>query len=105
MSGSAPLSGREIAPLLAQVPAWRRQGAELRREFRFESFASALAFVAAVGGLAERVGHHPDIDIRYDRVTLALTTHDLGGLTEQDFALAAAVDCLPEAAAARRPAP
>ena len=96
MPAPVPLSGRQIAPLLTQIPAWRRRGVQLRREFRFESFASALAFVAAVGGLAERVGHHPDIDIRYDRVTLGLTTHEIGGLTELDFALAVAVDLLPE---------
>ncbi len=73
--------------------------------FRLRSFASALAFVVAVGGLAERVGHHPDIDSRYHRVPLALTTHDVGGLTEQDFALAAAVDVLPDGAVALRRAP
>jgi 4a-hydroxytetrahydrobiopterin dehydratase len=55
--------------------------------------------------LAERVGHHPDIDSRYHRVPLALTTHDVGGLTEQDFALAAAVDVLPDGAVALRRAP
>ena len=59
---------------------------------RFRDFREALAFVNRVGGLAEAAGHHPDIDIRYNTVTLALTTHDAGGLSAKDFDLARAID-------------
>ncbi len=60
----------------------------------FPDFAAALAFVNRVGTAAEQAGHHPDIDIRYNRVRLALVSHDAGGLTEKDFALAATIDAL-----------
>ena len=81
-----------IAAALARAPGWTRAGAEIRRTYRFGDFRAALAFVNRVGALAEAAGHHPDIDIRYNRVTLALTTHDAGGLTTKDFDLARAID-------------
>jgi 4a-hydroxytetrahydrobiopterin dehydratase len=62
------------------------------RTFQFQDFVAALRFVNRVADLAERAGHHPDIDIRYNRVRLGLTTHDAGGLTGKDFELAAAAD-------------
>ena len=65
---------------------------EIRRTYRFRDFREALAFVNRVGDLAERAAHHPDIDIRYNAVTLALTTHDAGGLSDKDFELARAID-------------
>ena len=64
------------------------------RTFTFEDFRAALRFVNRVGAAAEAAGHHPDIDIRYSRVRLALVTHDAGGLTEKDFSLAAEADKL-----------
>ena len=64
------------------------------RTFQFESFCDAVAFVNKVAGMAEKAGHHPDIDIRYNRVRLALVSHDAGGLTDKDFDLAAGVDLL-----------
>ena len=76
----------------AAGPEWTREEAALTREWAFADFAEALAFVNRVGDLAERGGHHPDIDIRYNAVTLALTTHDAGGLTEKDFGLAREID-------------
>jgi 4a-hydroxytetrahydrobiopterin dehydratase len=81
-----------VARALAQLPGWERAGSAIRRTYRFEDFRAALAFVNRVGELAERAGHHPDIDIRYNAVTLALTTHDAGGLTGKDLDLARAVD-------------
>ena len=78
----------EIARRLASLPGWERQGDEIRRTFVFSDFKASLAFVNRVGALAEAMDHHPDIDIRYSRVTLALTTHDAGGLTARDFELA-----------------
>ena len=81
-----------VAQALGQTPGWERAGSEIRRTYRFKDFREALAFVNRVGDLAERAGHHPDIDIRYNTVTLALTTHDAGGLSAKDFELARAID-------------
>jgi len=68
---------------------WKIEGGELVRTFNFKDFRESLAFVNRVGELAEAAGHHPDIDIRYNKVRLALVTHDAGGLTAKDFELAA----------------
>jgi 4a-hydroxytetrahydrobiopterin dehydratase len=81
-----------IAEALRRTPGWERVGAEIRRTYRFHDFREALAFVNRVGHLAETAGHHPDIDIRYSAVTLALTTHDAGGLSAKDFDLAHVID-------------
>lgn len=86
------LDGASVAQALRQLPGWERAGAEITRTYRFRDFREALAFVNRVGELAERAGHHPDIDIRYSAVTLALTTHDAGGLSAKDFELARAID-------------
>jgi 4a-hydroxytetrahydrobiopterin dehydratase len=83
-----PLDDGEIQSRLARVPGWQRRGDEITRRFEFPDFKGSLAFVNRVGELAEAMNHHPDIDIRYAAVTLTLTTHDAGGLTERDFALA-----------------
>ncbi|HET7342756.1 MAG TPA: 4a-hydroxytetrahydrobiopterin dehydratase [Methylomirabilota bacterium] len=80
-----------IAAALQRAPGWQRAGDVIRRRFELRDFAEALVFVNRVGALAEAAGHHPDIDIRYNAVTLALTTHDAGGLTAKDFDLARAV--------------
>ena len=77
---------------LARLPGWARAGRAIARTYRFEDFRGALAFVNRVGAVAERQQHHPDIDIRYNDVTLSVWTHDAGGLTERDFRLAAAID-------------
>jgi 4a-hydroxytetrahydrobiopterin dehydratase len=82
------LSEEQIREGLAGIPGWERSGSEIRRSFSFPGFRAALAFVNRVGQLAEGMDHHPDIDIRYSRVTLALTSHDAGGLTAKDFELA-----------------
>lgn len=86
------LSEAAIAAALASRPGWSRVGDEIVRTFQFPDFTAALAFVVRVGDLAEAAGHHPDIDIRYNRVRLALTTHDQGGLTDQDLTLAGQID-------------
>jgi 4a-hydroxytetrahydrobiopterin dehydratase len=90
----APLSAAEVASHLKTRPDWRIEGGELVRTFQFEEFPDAVAFVDRVAVLAEESGHHPDIDIRYNRVRLALVTHDAGGLTVKDFAVAAGADKL-----------
>ncbi len=82
---------RELAE---QHIGWRRQGDELRTTVTLHDFAGALAFVNAVGAAAEAANHHPDIDIRWNTVHLVLTTHDAGGLTLLDLALAGAIDRL-----------
>ena len=89
-----PLSDSEIKSRLATVPDWQIDSGELVRTFLFKDFRASLAFVNKVGDLAESAGHHPDIDIRYNKVRLALVTHDAGGITQKDFDLAAAADKL-----------
>ncbi len=89
-----PLTAHEIATHLGVLPEWRIEEGVLTRTFRFEDFPAALTFVNRVGERAEEAGHHPDIDIRYNRVRLGLVTHDAGGLTAKDFELAVVVDRL-----------
>jgi 4a-hydroxytetrahydrobiopterin dehydratase len=84
----------EIKLRLSSLPEWQIQAGELTRIFIHQDFRAALAFVNKVGELAEKAGHHPDIDIRYNKVRLSLVTHDAGGLTAKDFDLAASVDKL-----------
>jgi 4a-hydroxytetrahydrobiopterin dehydratase len=77
---------------LTALPGWKIDSGELVKTFQFKDFREALAFVNGVGKAAESAGHHPDIDIRYNRVRLALITHDAGGLTDKDFDLATAAN-------------
>lgn len=86
------LSAEQANARLASAPEWEIVNGELVRTFQFKDFRAALTFVNRVGELAEEAGHHPDIDIRYNRVRLALVTHDAGGLTDKDFSLAARAD-------------
>ena len=88
------LSAEDANSRLRALPLWKIVAGELVRTFQFEDFRGALSFVNRVGELAEEAGHHPDIDLRYNRVRLALTTHDAGGLTVKDFDLAARADQL-----------
>lgn len=85
---ASPLSDAEVSSRLSLLQSWQREGGEIVRTFQFADFRAALAFVNKVGDLAESAGHHPDIDIRYNKVRLALTTHDAGGLSAKDFDLA-----------------
>ena len=84
----------EIAAALAAVPEWRQRDDAIVRTFQFKDFPAAMKFVDAVAVAAEQAWHHPDIDIRWNKVTLALTTHDAGGLTQKDFDLARQFDQL-----------
>jgi 4a-hydroxytetrahydrobiopterin dehydratase len=81
----------EIQERLSRVPGWERRGQAIRRTWAFADFRAAMAFVNRVADLAEAADHHPDIDIRYSKVTLVLSTHDAGGLTARDFALAESI--------------
>jgi len=90
------LSDDEIASRLEGLPEWSQPGEEIQRTYRFKDFVASMAFVASVAEHAEKVAHHPDILIRYSRVTLSLSTHDAGGITEKDFDFARAADALAE---------
>jgi len=90
----SPLSPEELKAHLANRPEWRVNGREIVRVFQFSDFRAALGFVNHLGILAEEAGHHPDIDIRYNKVRIALSTHDAGGITAKDFALASQADRL-----------
>ncbi|MEO7717066.1 MAG: 4a-hydroxytetrahydrobiopterin dehydratase [Capsulimonas sp.] len=82
----------EVLDHLKRVPLWSRKDGVLTRTFEFKDFTQALQFVNQAGETAESINHHPDIDIRYNKVTFRITTHDSGGLTIHDFELAAASD-------------
>jgi 4a-hydroxytetrahydrobiopterin dehydratase len=85
-------SSAEIVQGLITIPAWRLENVNLVRSFTFSDFGEAMSFVNSVADLAEKAGHHPDIDIRYNKVSLSLSSHDAGGITEKDFSLARQID-------------
>ena len=91
------LSRTEVASKLGSIANWKENGDAISRTFTFKDFAVAMGFVNAVAAEAEKANHHPDIDIRWNKVKLKLSTHDAGGLTEKDFALAKVSDELAEA--------
>jgi len=82
------LTPAQVRRALLTVPGWKRRGGEIWRKFTFAGFLPAIAFVRKVAAYAESRDHHPDIDIRWNQVKLALSTHSEGGLTAQDFASA-----------------
>ncbi len=86
------LSATEIEDALKTHPAWKLHGGKLVREWSFRDFVEAMAFVNRVAAVAEAAGHHPDIDIRYNRVLLGLVSHDAGGITKRDAAMAGQID-------------
>lgn len=93
--GDTPkLDGAEIARLAPAVPVWSTAGERLRRHFVFSDFAHAMRFVNRMAELAEDEGHHPDFSVHYREVDVTLWTHVAGGLTENDFVLAAKIDAL-----------
>ncbi|GAA2878426.1 4a-hydroxytetrahydrobiopterin dehydratase [Streptosporangium fragile] len=86
------LDDSAVEQRLATVPAWRREGDEIRRTITAADFPTAIRIVDEIAVEAEKLNHHPDIDIRWRTLHLALTTHDAGGLTEMDFRLAARIE-------------
>jgi 4a-hydroxytetrahydrobiopterin dehydratase len=94
--GVRPLTAEEISPLLAQLEGWRVEAAadheQLVKRFRFADFVSAVDFVNRITPVAESEGHHPDLVVGWGRVRVQLWTHVAGGLTENDFILAAKID-------------
>ena len=92
MSSRARLSDDVVERELATMPGWERRGDAIARTFEFPSFMDGISFVHRVAEAAERADHHPDIDVRWRRVTCALSTHDTGGITELDTRLAREID-------------
>lgn len=82
------LSSDEIAACLRRSPGWQLTDRAIRKQYTFDTFLDGIRFVDRVATVAEAADHHPDIDIRYTRVTMTLSTHSAGGLTDKDFALA-----------------
>lgn len=88
------LPSDQIQKELSQLKGWQLTGKEIKKTYEMKDFVHAMGFVNSVALLAEKANHHPDVDIRWNKVTLVLTTHSAGGLTEKDFALAKAIDGL-----------
>lgn len=88
----AKLTEAEVEDRLKGLPEWSETGGVIQRTYQFKDFAAAMKFVNAVAALAEKRQHHPDVLIRWNKVTLSLSTHDAGGITEKDFALAKECD-------------
>jgi len=104
-----PFPGHEVAPMtradtaeklntesikgwLSGRKGWKRRSNKLTKDFEFPSFRDSIVFVNRIASLADDVNHHPDIDIRYATVTVTLTTHDAGGITDKDLSLAEQID-------------
>jgi 4a-hydroxytetrahydrobiopterin dehydratase len=88
------LSETEIQEKLLALPGWKLAHGAIQRKYEFMDFVEAIAFVNRLADLAEEAGHHPDIDIRYNKVTVGLVTHDAGGVTQNDTAMAAKINAL-----------
>jgi 4a-hydroxytetrahydrobiopterin dehydratase len=94
VKGEGKLAVREVEQLLATLPNWVVEGSKLITRINFKNFVEALAYVNRLGALAEEQGHHPDISFGWGYAEIALTTHDAGGITRNDFIMAAKVDTL-----------
>jgi 4a-hydroxytetrahydrobiopterin dehydratase len=88
------LTEKQISTKLKALKGWKRNGDEIYRVVIKKNFVEAMGFVQSVALLAEKMDHHPDIDIRWNKITLVLSTHSAGGLTENDFALATQINQL-----------
>ncbi|MBL8983079.1 MAG: 4a-hydroxytetrahydrobiopterin dehydratase [Gemmatimonadetes bacterium] len=92
---ATPLSDIEIHRELGSLPGWSRRGNTLVKVYAFPDFMTGIGWVRRVAEAAEASDHHPDLDIRYTKITVTLSTHSAGGITVKDFALARAIDALP----------
>ncbi|MEM6611158.1 MAG: 4a-hydroxytetrahydrobiopterin dehydratase [Cyanobacteria bacterium P01_C01_bin.72] len=88
IANSMPLTQAEIDQKIQAIPQWQQSEQTLTRTFKFKNFVEAIAFVDQLVEPSEAAAHHPDLAISYNKVTVSLTTHDAGGLTEKDFSLA-----------------
>ncbi|HET8724854.1 MAG TPA: 4a-hydroxytetrahydrobiopterin dehydratase [Anaeromyxobacteraceae bacterium] len=94
--GGVPrVTGPALDALLASVEGWQLAGDRIRKHLRFRDFRAAMAFLNAMADLAEEEGHHPDFSVHYSTVDVEIWTHAAGGLTENDFILAAKIDRIP----------
>ena len=94
--GTMPLNRGKAEDFLEELPGWTltRQGKGIAKEYRFKNFAEALAFANKIGAVAEAEGHHPDLTVSWGKVGVSLSTHSIGGLSQNDFILAAKIDAL-----------
>lgn len=92
--GTPPLNRKEAEELARQVPSWKLVDSRLEEEFRFKDFGETMQFVNRVAQVAQEEDHHPDIEISYNKVHLTLSTHSIGGLSRNDFIVAAKIDRL-----------
>ncbi|MDO8482937.1 MAG: 4a-hydroxytetrahydrobiopterin dehydratase [bacterium] len=93
--GVGKLSSSDVEAFMTRVPKWSiKDNHEISRRFKFKNFAEALTFVNKVGAIAESEGHHPDIEFGWGYVKITLSTHAIGGLSENDFILAAKINAL-----------
>jgi 4a-hydroxytetrahydrobiopterin dehydratase len=86
------LTDSEVQQALTSLEGWQQNGKAIQRVFRFPDFKAAMNFVNKVADAAEQANHHPDIDIRYNTVTMALVSHDSGGVTQRDVRMAGVID-------------
>ena len=82
------LTTKQIKANLKATPNWSQRAKAICRTYKFDGFLNSIAFVNRIARKAQKINHHPDIDIRFDKVALTLSTHDEGGITEKDFSLA-----------------
>ncbi len=92
MEAMTVLSDTDVQAALTQLSGWDRAGDEIVKTYECASFPAAISFVVQIGFAAEKADHHPDLDIRWRKVKVALTTHDQGGITQKDFDLARAIE-------------
>ena len=90
------LNSQDIKDWMKKLPEWELEKKHIERLFEFDEFAQAIDFVNSVADIAEEEEHHPDMDIRYNKVRVQLSTHSEGGLTERDFEVAEKIDNLAE---------
>lgn len=90
----SPMSDDEITTGMESLPGWQRSGDEIVKEYRLGNFRDSVAFVVLLSYEAEAANHHPDLDIRWNKVRVALSTHSEGGITAKDFDLATAIEGL-----------
>jgi 4a-hydroxytetrahydrobiopterin dehydratase len=90
----AVLNDSAIQTALSKLPGWKRDGLAIERTFEFADFKLAMAFVNKIADAAEAANHHPDIDIRYNKVKMALVSHDAGGVTERDVRMAEKINAI-----------
>lgn len=86
------LGAEEIKGWIASQSGWKHKDNAIRKEYEFPSFRDSIVFVNRIASIADDLNHHPDIDVRYNKVVLTITTHDAGGVTEKDLSLAGKID-------------